>query len=191
MIRLIGPGGAGKSTVGAVLAHRLALPFRDLDREFSAQHGDIDQFIAARGYRAYARANVELYDLIGNTEPEGVLALSSGFMTYPPTIHPRYAEVRRDIAQSPTTFVLLPSLDLETCVVETVRRQLTRAFARRGAAREEAVIRERFGPYVAVPAPKIETMRPPAEVAAEIVARLPSSRKGREQASRPSHVAYS
>jgi len=174
MIRLIGPGGAGKSTVGAVIAQCLALPFLDLDREFSAQHGDIDQFIASRGYPAYARANVEMYGLIVSTEFEGVLALSSGFMIYPPTIHERYAEMWREIAQGPTTFVLLPSLDLETCVVETVRRQLLRPFGR-GAAREEAVIRDRFGTYLAVPAPKIETMRPPAEVAAEIVARLPSN----------------
>ncbi|HEX5436684.1 MAG TPA: shikimate kinase [Gemmatimonadaceae bacterium] len=175
MIRLIGPGGAGKSTVGAVLARRLALPFLDLDRQFNAQHGDIDQFIASCGYAAYARANVELYDAIVSAEPEGVLVLSSGFMTYPPAIHERYAEARREIAQSPTTFVLLPSLDLETCVVETVRRQLRRPFGRRGAAREEAVIRERFRTYVALSAPTIETMHPPAEVAAAIVARLPST----------------
>lgn len=175
MIRLIGPGSAGKSTVGAVLAHCLALPFLDLDRQFNAQHGDIDQFITSSGYQAYAHANVELYCVIVSAEPEGVLALSSGFMTYPSTIHQRYAEVQREIARSPTTFVLLPSLDLETCVVETVRRQLMRPFGRRVAAREEAVIRDRFGTYVSVPAPKIETMRPPAEVAAEIIARLPSN----------------
>lgn len=175
MIRLIGPGGAGKSTVGAALAHFLALPFLDLDREFSAQHGDIDQYITSRGYQAYASANVEMYCVIVSAEREGVLALSSGFMTYLSTIHQRYSEVRREIAESPTTFVLLPSLDLECCVVETVRRQLMRPFSRRVAAREEAVIRDRFGTYVSVTAPKIETMRPPADVAAEIVARLPSN----------------
>lgn len=172
MIRLIGPGSAGKSTVGAVLAHCLALPFFDLDRQFSAQHGDIDQFIASHGYQAYARSNVEMYCVIVSAEPEGVLALSSGFMTYPTAIHQHYTELRREIARSPTTFVLLPSLDLEICVVETVRRQLMRPFGRRVAAREEAVIRDRFGTYVSVPAPKIETMRSPEEVAAEIAARL-------------------
>jgi hypothetical protein len=153
----------------------LSLPLLDLDREFSARHGDIDRFITSHGYQAYARANVETYCVIVNAEPEGVLVLSSGFMTYPPTIHQRYAEVRRDIERSPATFVLLPSLDLETCVGETVRRQLMRPFSRRAAAREEVVIRDRFWTYVSVPAPKIETMRPPAEVVAEIVVRLPSN----------------
>src|SRR5207237_317566 len=38
-IRLIGPGGAGKTTVGAALAERLAIPFLDLDAEFTARHG--------------------------------------------------------------------------------------------------------------------------------------------------------
>ena len=174
MIRLIGPCGAGKSTVGAVLAQLLACPFFDLDRSFVEQHGDIDQFIASRGYQAYARANVEAYRAIVSDKHDGILALSSGFMTYSPTIHQRYADVQREIARSRTTFVLLPSLDLGSCVVETVRRQLMRPFGRRGAAREEAVIRDRFGTYLSVPAPKIETMRPPAEIAAEIVARLPS-----------------
>jgi hypothetical protein len=34
MIPLIGPGGAAKSTVGALVAERLGLPFVDLDRHF-------------------------------------------------------------------------------------------------------------------------------------------------------------
>ena len=35
MIHLVGPGGAGKTTIGAALADRLAVPFRDLDAEFT------------------------------------------------------------------------------------------------------------------------------------------------------------
>lgn len=174
MIRLIGPGGAGKSTVGEVLARLLALPFLDLDRSFVEEHGDIDRFIGSHGYHAYARANVEVYRAITNDQQDGVLALSSGFMTYPPPIHRQYAGLRRDIERSTTTFVLLPSLDLETCVGETVRRQLGRPFGQRSAMREEAVIRDRFGTYLSVPAPKIETRRPAADVAAEILARLPT-----------------
>jgi len=44
-------------------------------------------------------------------------------MTYSQDIHPNYPRLRRDIEQSPTTLVLIPSLDRELCVAETVRRQ--------------------------------------------------------------------
>jgi len=42
---LVGPGGAGKSTIGALLAERLALPFVDLDAWFAARGGDISEYI--------------------------------------------------------------------------------------------------------------------------------------------------
>ena len=168
MIHLIGPGGAGKSTAGPLLAQRLGLPFHDLDLQFVQRYGCIDKFIATRGYPAYARANVEAYQSLGRDAHDSVAALSSGFMTYPPGTHPRYAEVRDAIARSPTTFVLLPSLALEACVTETVRRQLVRGLGRKVAEREESVIRERFGVYIALPASKVETMQAPGDVAAEI-----------------------
>lgn len=41
MIRLVGPGGAGKSSTGLLLAERLGLPFVDLDERFDATVGDI------------------------------------------------------------------------------------------------------------------------------------------------------
>ena len=91
--------------------------------------------------------------------PPRVLALSSGFMTYPRDTHPEYVTFLGAIEQSPTTFVLIPSLDLDRCVAETVRRQLGRPFAR-SAETEQAVIRERFPTYVGLQSPKIETMGP-------------------------------
>jgi shikimate kinase len=172
MIQLVGPGGAGKSTVGAALAALLDCPFHDLDREFERRRADIDAFIGAHGHHAYARENVAVYLELAPHTSGAVLALSSGFMVYPLSVHPAYTALREAIARSHTTVVLLPSLDRETCVAETVRRQLGRPFGHRGAAREEAVIRERFGRYLALPAPKVETMRPPNEVAAAIRARL-------------------
>jgi shikimate kinase len=172
MIWLIGPGGAGKSTAGPLVAQRVGLPFHDLDVRFADRHGSIDAFIPTRGYEDYARANVETCLSLLDTSGEAVVALSSGFMAYPPGVHPGYARLRRDIADGPTTFVLLPSLDLETCVAETVRRQLARPFGHRGAAREEAVIRERFPIYAAIRAHRIATMQPPADVAGAIGARL-------------------
>ena len=173
MIRLIGPGGAGKSTAGAAVAARLAYAFLDLDREFERRHANIDAFIAAHGYDAYARENVEVYLDLVRGRPNVVLALSSGFMVYPAAVHPAYAEVTEAIVRDPATFVLLPSLEREPCVAETVRRQLGRPFGRRGRAGEEAVIRERFDQYLALPAPKVETMRPAYAVAEAILAVLP------------------
>lgn len=172
MIRLVGPGGAGKSTVGATLASRIELPFIDLDMKFMERVGDISEFIDRRGYEEYTRENVETYrSCMGDADCRGVLALSSGFMTYPQQIHPAYDGLRTEIATSASTFVLLPSLDLEMCVAETVRRQVARPF---GGSREkeEAVIRERYSVYMAVPAPKVETMRPVDKVVDEILAAL-------------------
>jgi shikimate kinase len=172
MIRLIGPGGAGKTTVGAMLADRLGFAFVDLDREFAASAGDISRYIDSRGYGAYARQNVELYlTIVSLAEPDNVLALSSGFMTYPSGVHAGYEECRKDIASSPSTFVLLPSLDVEACVTETVRRQLLRPFAC-SADGEADVIRTRFPIYANLPARKVVTMRSVDEVLDDIVAAI-------------------
>jgi shikimate kinase len=172
MIRLVGPGGAGKTTVGAALAERLAVPFLDLDAEFTARNGDISAHLATHGYDAYAERNVSVYSaLAGEPDRSAVIALSSGFMTYRHDVHPDYARRRQHIASSELTFVLLPSLDLETCVAETVRRQRGRAFART-AEREEHVIRSRFPIYASLPTRKVETMRPVDAVVAELVSIL-------------------
>ena len=177
MIRLVGPGGAGKSTIGALLAERLDVAFLDLDRHFAGRVGDISEYIGRHGYEAYARENVETYCSLcrGETCPE-VVALSSGFMTYAHDIHLEYWRVRRELEQHPHTFVLLPSLVRDVCVAETVRRQIARPFGR-SSAKEEAVIRARFETYMAVPVQKVETMRPVTAVVDEIIAALGVSRE--------------
>src|SRR5262245_46681779 len=172
MITLTGPGGAGKSTVGSALARHLEIPFIDLDRRFAHEHGEIGLYIGQHGYRAYTKTNVETYISITGTVPDpSVIALSSGFMTYAGDIHSEYFRLWHDIAASASTFVLIPSLDLELCVQETVRRQLRRPFAR-SQADEEAVIRNRFRLYVDLPARKIETMRQLPAIVNEIALAL-------------------
>jgi shikimate kinase len=49
MIQLIGPGGAGKSTIGALLAERLDVIFVDLDRHLTGRVGDISEYISRYG----------------------------------------------------------------------------------------------------------------------------------------------
>jgi len=66
-----------------------------------------------------------------------------------PGLDPEYLRVRHDIEVHPNTFVLLPCLDRDACVAETVRRQTARPFGR-PAAKEEAVIRSRFKIYMAL-----------------------------------------
>ena len=172
MIHLIGPGAAGKSTIGRQLAKRLSVAFIDLDRRFDRRFGDIGAFIQRHGYDAYARQNVELYCSLPH-EPSGaaVVALSSGFMTYDHGVHPEYRRVYGALERCGQTFVLLPSLDRERCVAETVRRQVARPFSR-SPELEETVIRARFEMYMALRVRRVETMRPIAAIVAEILAVL-------------------
>ena len=101
MIRLISPGRAGKSTIAALLAERLDVPFVDLDRHFAARIGDISEYIGRHGYDRYARENVEAYcSLFRGETRRDVVALSSGFMTYSCDAHPEYARVRREIGSA-------------------------------------------------------------------------------------------
>ena len=178
MIRLIGPGGAGKSTIGALLAKRLDVTFLDLDRHVVGRVGDISQYINRRGYDAYARENVEAYCSMshGGIRP-GVVALSSGFMTYGRDAHPEYGRIRRELEGCARTFVLLPSLNRELCVAETVRRQVARPFGR-SPEKEEAVIRARFEIYTGLPMRKVETLRPTAVIVDEILAALSPATHG-------------
>jgi len=174
MIQLIGPGGAGKTTTGAALAERLCGRFVDLDAEFTSRHGSISAYLDEHGYAAYANANVGLFeDLGGGPATPDIVALSSGFMTYADDVHPAYPVWRWRLVSSPSTFVLLPSLQFEECVKETVRRQLGRPFSR-SAEREEQVIRARLPVYLGLPVRKVATMRPIANVVDEVISALVS-----------------
>ena len=172
MIQLIGPGAAGKTTTGAALAKALDTCFFDLDREFICKNGDISTYINKYGYDLYAKQNVEIYlSLLDQAVHSDIFALSSGFMTYGNNIHSDYINLHQQIISNKSTFVLLPSFDLETCVAETVRRQLQRSFART-SEREEEVIRKRFTLYNSFALQKLETMKLIDSLVAEILALL-------------------
>jgi shikimate kinase len=98
MIRLIGPGGAGKTSIGLALARRLGTAFVDLDGQFTTRVGDISAYLAKYGYQAYANRNFQVYlDVLKSISEETVLALSSGFMTYRDDTHPAYRGIFRGV----------------------------------------------------------------------------------------------
>lgn len=76
-LALAGPMGAGKSTVGAILARRWGVPFVDLDR----QVGDVRAIFAAEGERGFRAREREA--LARAAAGEGVLALGGGTVVDP------------------------------------------------------------------------------------------------------------
>jgi shikimate kinase len=82
-VALIGPMGAGKSSIGRRLAKGLDLPFTDTDTEIARRHGPIPELFAAggeAGFRALERA-VVAEALAG----DGVVALGGGAVLDPAT----------------------------------------------------------------------------------------------------------
>lgn len=112
---------------------------------------------------------------MANDDCRGVLALSSGFMTYPERIHPACpACERRSRRPHPQSSSCLPSIATYAWP-RPLRRQVTRPFGRSGE-REAAVIRERYSIYMALSVVKVETMHPVDEVVDEIASALPPNK---------------
>lgn len=169
LLHLVGPGGAGKTTVGPLLAQQLGWDFLDLDARFMAIEGGIDACIQAQGYKGYARRNVAVYGaLCERLKAPAVLALSSGFLTYADDIDARYPALREWIVQHPLTALLLPAFELEACVAVIVQRQLARPYLAGDRAKEERVIRERFPRFMALGCARFRSDGEPVQVATEI-----------------------
>ena len=78
VIVLVGPPGAGKTTVGELLAERLGVTFRDTDRDVERVAGiSISDIFVDQGEPAFrAMERVAVRDAL--TEHDGVLALGGG-----------------------------------------------------------------------------------------------------------------
>lgn len=165
----MGPGGAGKTTVGPLLAARIGWAFLDLDAQFMRTEDEISAYIARHGYLGYAQRNVATYlEVRRMTREAAVVAMSSGFLTYSTNSHKHYTAVRQDIECDPLTVLLLPSFELETCVEVTVRRQMGRPYLAGNRAREEQKIRERFPTFAALKCARFCSDITPAQLATEI-----------------------
>jgi len=171
-VHLIGPGGAGKTTIGPLLAQRLAWRFVDLDQVFIAQQGDVAAFMARHGYAGYAARNVEIYERLRAAAITAitptVIAMSSGFMTYPAGVNERYPALRDAIEADPLTALLLPSFELERCVELVVERQLARPYLNGDRARETRRIRERHPVFMALRCERFISEGEPFAIACEV-----------------------
>lgn len=169
MLHLVGPGGAGKTTVGPILARRLGWQFVDLDECFMSREGDIGAAIRAFGHDGYAKRNVAVYQEVAHSlAASTVLALSSGFLTYSDDVHTGYPLLRCSIEKDALTMLMLPAFELEACVEIIVRRQLSRPYLPGNKASEERRIRERFPKFMALPCARFRSDAAPDQTASHI-----------------------
>ncbi|MFI2366327.1 shikimate kinase [Promicromonospora sp. NPDC019610] len=134
---LVGPLAAGKSTLGALVAERIGLPFVDIDDiawAYCAEVGwSLDRLLErddavgwAAAEREWEPARAHAVRRVVEEHPEAVIAFGAGYTSF---TDPQHADqVRRALAPVPDVVHLVPSPDPERSV--TVLRE--RAVASRG-----------------------------------------------------------
>lgn len=84
IVALVGLRGAGKSTVGALLARRLAVPFVEMDDRITEASGlSLDQLFELHGERYYRRLEQEMLRRLLARGEAVVLAAAGGIVTEP------------------------------------------------------------------------------------------------------------
>lgn len=114
------------------------------------QEGNISHFINVYGYRQYAIRNLEIYIQISQSlslSDMRIIVCSSGFMCYPDDISKDYLRIKKQIENHDFTFLLLPSLYLETCVNEIINRRVQRSYLNLSKEKETQKIRKRLSVY--------------------------------------------
>lgn len=85
-IALVGLRGGGKSTLGALLAERLSVPFIELDRVIEQKSGiAVGEMIEMFGQETFRRNERAALELVLQDNPRFVLATGGGLVTEPAT----------------------------------------------------------------------------------------------------------
>ncbi len=161
---LVGPMGAGKSTVAAILAERWGVSVRDTDADIEATEGrEISEIFVDDGeahFRELERAAVAK----ALAEHDGVLALGGGAVLDPGT--------REALAGHEVVFLNVGLSDAVKRVGLGVGRPLLLGNVR---SRVKALLDERLPVYRAVATVEVDTDgRTPEEVAADVAAAIES-----------------
>jgi len=82
-LALIGFMGAGKTTLGGVVAQRLCRPFRDVDDEIEREHGPIRDLFAEQGEAAFRTIEADFLRDVCARREAGVVAVGGGAVETP------------------------------------------------------------------------------------------------------------
>ncbi len=148
LVFIVGPGGAGKSTTGKLLAEKLDYKFVDVDAAFNSRIALIPYFVRDNGYKAYCETNSKLVeDLIAEYSSKIVMPLPSGFLVHEdsPELVIKHKSL---LSANDVSILLLPSKSLDETIDIIVKRQLTRGFTDMIEEREREVITRRHPLYM-------------------------------------------
>lgn len=157
-IALIGPMGAGKSSIGRRLAKHLDRRFADTDSVIAVEHGPVPQLFALHGepgFRAIERRVVQRELAAG-----GVVALGGGAVLDPAT--------REDLAACTVVLLTVDEQAVEARIATGGRPLLTE-----GLASWRRIAAERAPVYAALADVTVDTSRRPmTRIAAELAESL-------------------
>lgn len=172
LVFIVGPGSAGKSTTGRLLAKKLGYGFVDIDFVFCERVGLIGDYIKQHGYRAYSEANSDLFEQVIEEYPaKMVFPLSSGFL-----VHKDSPELvrkhRRLLKEKGISILLLPSASLKESMDIIIPRQMSRGYLELVEEEERAKLKSRYPRYKRYGNIKIFSVEPLEQIADLMVEEL-------------------
>ncbi len=176
-VALIGLRGGGKSTIGALLAQRLGVPFIELDREIEQRSGaSLSEIFEMFGQEMFHRAEREALDDVLRRHPRFVLATGGSIVTEPGTLELLLA----------SCFTVWVRAEPEEHMKRVMAQGDLRPMANSTRAMDDliAILKSREPLYAKAPAQLSTTGRTPEQNTIELLRliELPDNRMGRRSA---------